>query len=163
MEHMERKKLSAFLDGEGSEEERAEIGEHLRTCSRCAREAEELSQVSELFASVEDVEVSPYFLTRLRRRIAEGESKTAIRLSFVEWIRNLGLGRMAIPVGVAASLFFAVVAGSNLGRAIYRTGMGKEIQASQELTDVFSVTFLDEYPEGSLSSAYNELLIGEGE
>ena len=54
-----------------------------------------------------------------------------------------------IPAGVAASLFLAVLAGSNLGKAIYETSMRKEWQVSEELADVFNVTFLDDYPEAT--------------
>lgn len=163
MRHTEGMKLSAFLDGEVSEEERAEILKHLRTCSHCRKEIEELSRVSDLLFFLGEVRVSPRFFPCLRRQIGEEESKTRVHFPFTGWIRRFHIGRIIVPAGVAASLFLAVLAGSNLGKAIYETGMREEWQVSEELADVFNVTFLDDYPEGSLGGAYNSLLIGEGE
>ena len=165
-----KRKLSAFLDDEVSEEEKLKISEHLKFCINCQRELESLSYVSNFLDSLEEINPSPYFIVRLKQRIAEQESLTAvrqvkrlIRLPFIEWARRYYLERIAIPVGVAASLFLAVLGGSNLGRAIYKTRMEIASKVSEEFADIFSVTFFDDYPEGSLSGAYNDLLIEEGE
>ena len=160
MRHIEELRLSAFLDGEVSEEERAEILKHLRTCSHCRKEIEELSQASDLLVFLGEVPVSPYFFARLKRQIGEQESKTRVLFRFVEWIRRFHFERIIIPAGVAACLFVAVLTGRNLGKAIYETGMRKEWQVSEELADALDMTFLDDYPEGSLGGAYNSLLIG---
>jgi predicted anti-sigma-YlaC factor YlaD len=156
-----KRRLSAFLDGEVSEKEKLKISEHLKSCIDCQKELESLSYVSNFLDSLEEIEPSPYFIVRLKQRIAEQESKRLIRLPFMEWARRYHLERIAIPVGVAASLFLAVLGGSNLGRAIYKARMEMTSKVTEEFADVFSVTFFNDYTEGSLGSAYNDLLIGE--
>ncbi len=161
MRHIKKIKLSAFLDGEVSPEERAEIVEHLKFCPFCRREAEELSRVSDFLGFVEDVEVSPYFFVRLKQRITREKSKAVIRLPFKKWARRYHFERIVFPLGVTACLFFSCLIGSYLGKTIYTTRMEIEVEVSDEFADVLSMEIFDSHPEGSLSSAYNNLLLGE--
>lgn len=163
MRHTKKIRLSAFLDNEVSEEERTEISEHLKDCSYCRKQAEELSQVSELFASVEDVGVSPYFLTRLRRQISEGKARSSVRWPFLKWIRGLRLERMAIPVATAGLLVLSLLFGSRLGTVIYQERVEQTLRSDEELAEVFGITSFADFPEGSLGESYVSVFSQGGE
>lgn len=157
MKHIKKTKLSAFLDGEVYGEEKAEILKHLKLCPHCRREAEKLSQVSDFLVFIEEVEVSPYFFVHLKRRITEQESRTLIRLPFIEWVR-----RVAIPVGAAALFIISFLLGSYITTAIFRERTTQASYLRQEFDNLLSMTSLDDFPEGSLGNAYTNLLT-EGE
>lgn len=161
MKHIKKVKLSTFLDNEVSPEERTRIVEHLKICTFCQREVEEQREVSDFLGFVEDVEVSPYFFVRIKRRIAHEKSKLIIRSPFIKWVRRHHLERIAIPVQIVVFLFFSCLGGNYLGRKIYTARMEITSGVSEEFTDVFNIQFFDNNIEGSLSSAYDDLLIRE--
>jgi anti-sigma factor RsiW len=160
MRHIKTIRLSAFLDDEVSEEERTEISEHLKVCSSCRKEAGELSQVSELFTPVEDVQVSPYFLTRLKLRISEEKARSSVRWPFLKWIRELRFERIPIPAATAALLVLALMLGSRLGTVIYQERLE---EPDVELAEVFSIASFDDFPEGSLGESYVSVFSQGGE
>ncbi len=150
-----RKKLSAFSDSEVSEKEKKLILEHLKSCDSCRKELEELAQVSDVLNVMDEVQVSPFFITRLKQRIADQKSKNILHLPFLEWMR-----RAAVPAFVAGLVFLSFLAGSRLGREIYQERVVRVSTSNTEVVDVLGVTALDEFPESSLGWAYNNLLIG---
>ena len=123
-----RKKLTAYCDGEVESEARALISWHLASCPSCREELERLTALRAELALIEDVEVRPYFMTRLKQRIADAprsqKSESRIRspassfilypLSFFMWV-----WRAAMPLGAAAVVFLTAMTGSYLGKAIY--------------------------------------------
>jgi len=162
MKHIKAMSLSAFLDGEVSEEERIRISKHLRDCSRCGREAEELSRVSEFFGLIKDVEVPQYFVPRLKRRIAE-EEKAPGYLRVLEWTKALPFARAVVPVGAAAFLVLAALLGNHLGTTIYQGSDYTTPGLDSEFADVFNATSFDDFPQGSLGDVYVSLFTQGGE
>lgn len=68
-------RLSAFLDGELEERERAEVARHLEACAECARHLEELLAVDRMAAGVDVAAPEGYFdgfAARVRDRIRKG-------------------------------------------------------------------------------------------
>jgi len=150
-----KRKLSAFLDGETSEAENRFIAEHLKSCERCHKELEELSQVSGVLNVMDEVRVSPFFITRLKQRIADQKSKNVVRIPLMEWIK-----RAALPAFATALVFLSFLGGSNLGKAIYQEQTESIMTSDTEIVEVLDFATLDEFPEGSLGWAYNNLLVG---
>ncbi len=155
MKHIKEIKLSAFLDGELSKEERREIAVHLKSCAQCRKELENLSIGSDSLDLIEDVQVPPYFRLHLKDRIAERESKRLFRKPFAEWA-----ARVAIPIGAAAFIIFSLFLGSHLGKMIYQEGAETVASLDVEYSKLLGIPSLDELPEGSLGWTYNNVLTG---
>jgi len=151
-----RNRLSAFFDGEVSEAEKFLISEHLKGCVNCQAEFDKLSQVSIVLDLIEEVEVSPYFTLRLKRRIAEEEAKQGLRLPFFEWAK-----RVAVPVGVAALFIFAILGGNYLGRVLNQR-VEKVAEQNEQLAGATGITSFEDFSEGSLVDTYNGLLTEGG-
>jgi predicted anti-sigma-YlaC factor YlaD len=160
MEHVDRMKLSAFLDGEVSGEEREEISIHLEECVGCRAEAQGLLQVAELLEATEDVVVSPYFLTRLKRTILEEDSRSG-DFSLAGWVGRFHLERIIVPIGVTALLLLSLLAGSHLGTSIHRGRKGQTSRTDARIAEDFGMTAFDDFPRGSLGDAYT-ILVSEG-
>ena len=150
-----RRKLSAFLDGEVSEEEKQSISEHLESCDLCHKKLEELSKVLDVLDVMDEVQVSPFFVTRLKQRITDQELKSLVRLPFMEWIR-----RATVPAFTTVLVYLSLLLGYYLGKTIHQEGVESVSIADAEVTDALGVAVLDEFPEGSLGDAYNNLLTG---
>ena len=150
-----RRKLSAFLDGEVSEEEKQLILEHVKSCDLCRKELEALSQVSEVLEVMDEIQVSPFFITRLKQRIADQESKSLVRLPFMEWIRH-----STVPAFTTVLVCLSLLLGYYLGKTIHQERVESVLIADAEVTDALGVAVLDEFPEGSLGDAYSNLLTG---
>ena len=160
MEHIDRIRLSAFLDGEVPEGERADISAHLKECVGCRSDAQELLHVVELLEGAEDVEVSPYFLVHLKHRIP-GEGSRKSDPSLARWVRRFHLERIVVPVGVTALLFLSLLAGSHLGTSIHRGRKEQTRRTEEESAEDFAITAFDDFPRGSLGDAYT-IFLSEG-
>jgi predicted anti-sigma-YlaC factor YlaD len=150
-----KRRLSAFLDGEVSEKEALFISEHLKSCDLCRKEFELLSQVSEILEVMDKVKVSPFFMTRLKQKITEQTSRNHVRIPIMEWIR-----RAAIPVVTTVLIILSFVIGSNLGKVMYQEQVESVSGLRNEVAYTLGISSLDEFPEGSLGWAYNNILIG---
>ena len=150
-----KRKLSAFLDNEVSEEERQFITEHLKSCEHCCKEMEKLSQVSDFLNLIEDVEVSPYFITRLKQRIVDQEQKSLIRLPLTEWIK-----RAFVPAVTTVLVAFSLFIGGQLGKAIYQAGDEDVMGAEIEVADFLGTSTFSGFTEGSLGKTYSSVLTG---
>ena len=146
-----KKRLSAYLDGEMPGQERRIISEHLKQCEECRAELAALSSVVDALETIEGFEVPPYFMTRLRQAVREQEKP----MPFLQRMRSLAISA-ATAVGVIASLFIGNQAGKNLYQTITRTS--EPVVA--ETDNVFGLGAFDEFPEGSLSDIYDELVTG---
>ncbi len=151
-----KRRLSAFLDNEVSEKEKFYISEHLKSCVNCQNDLERLSEVSGLLDLVEEVEVSPYFMVRLRQRIAEEKSKRVVWLPLLEWRK-----RIFVPVGIALLFFIAVLGGNYLGHWLNQR-VEKAVELNEEVANVAGITSLEDFSEGSLVDAYAGLLAEGG-
>jgi len=150
------KRLSALVDGEIIEPERILIEEHLKSCLNCQKEAENLSRVSDCLNSLTEVEVAPYFLPRLKRRIKEEETRQVVRLPFFGWAK-----RVAVPVGIAALFVIAIFGGNFLGQRLNQR-VAKVAEQNEELASVTGINSFEDFSEGSLIDAYAGLLTEGG-
>jgi anti-sigma factor RsiW len=146
-----KKKLSAYLDGEMPEHERNIISEHLRQCKDCRAELAALSAVRDALKSIEGMEVPPYFITRLRQHIKEQRES----VPFLKKIRSLAFAT-ASAFAVVASLFI----GNQAGKTLYQSIAQTPEPVMAETNDVFGLGAFEEFPDGSLSDIYNELITG---
>ena len=153
-----KRKLSAFSDGEGFDEERNCILDHLRLCGSCQRELEGQSQVWGSLDLLRETQASPYFMVRLKQKIVEQELNRAFRFPFLERI-----GRVAVPAAATAVVFLSILFGSHLGRGIYQLQAENTSTLDSELANLFGATSPADFSDGSLSSAYDDLLSGGGE
>lgn len=153
-----KKKISAFLDREVSEAERFNISEHLKTCLHCRNELARLSQVSDFLDLMEGVAVSPYFMTRLKQRIADAEAKQVLRLPFYEWLK-----RIAVPVGIAALFVISILGGNYLGQVLYQRELDRVTALDEEVADLTGTASFDDFSEGSLGEVFAGLLTEGGE
>jgi len=146
-----KKKLSAYLDGEMPEQERKIISEHLQQCDECRAELSALSAVGDALNTIEGMEVPPYFMTRLRQNIGE----QAELVPFLQRIKGLVV-TAATAVAVVASLFI----GNQAGKTIYQSIAQTPEPVLAETSDILGLGTFIEFPDGSLSDIYNELIAG---
>ena len=131
-------RLSAWLDGELTEAERAAVAAHLEACSGCRRE---LAQLSALDAALESLSapVPPLVAERVLARIGRPRRRG--------W-RSLAL---------AASLIMVIVLGGTMARDFYPWPLdnvsGAEIVALEDFHD---------FPQGSLGSVLASYQAEEG-
>jgi anti-sigma factor RsiW len=146
-----RRKLSAYLDGEVSERDKKEIDGHLQQCKGCQEELAALSGVSDSLGIMAGMEPPSYFMTRVRQCIREEVKPRPF------------LGKVRSIVFSAATAFAVVVSlliGNQVGRILYQSVAATGESQTAETTDVFGLGTLDEFPDGSLSDIYNELVAG---
>jgi anti-sigma factor RsiW len=150
-----KKKLSAYLDHEMKDDERQMVSGHLKTCTLCQEELAALAKVKETLFVLEGMEVPPYFITRLRQRIKDERSLTTRPVPLIERIRRVACSAAGFA-GVAVSLFV----GSQMGRTLYQELANDTQTVSVENANTLGFGSFEEFPEGSLSDVYNELITG---
>lgn len=146
-----QKKLSAYLDGEVAAIEKRNIEAHLASCPACQNALRVLSRVNDDLKLVPDMEVPPYFYTRLRQRIKDQGSAVPL----LERIRRFALPGLAVVLTL-----LALVLGNTMAKTIYQ-GIAEPTPGT-ETANLFGIDAFDEYPEGSVSNVYSELVM-EGE
>jgi len=100
--HIPPEQLSAYLDGELSEEERRRVEVHLGTCGVCRADVEELRWVVGLVRALPEVEVPrPFYVRRADLAPAHASPGLAARLA--------GLFRALSYAGGVVTLLLAVV------------------------------------------------------
>lgn len=117
MEHSDiRHKLSEYLDGSTTPDERAAIEEHLKTCRTCSDALHELQKTVEHIRSVEEIEPPEWMTQKIMANVrAEAEEKKGL------FRRLLSPLSARLPVQAVAVLFLAVTA-YYLYQNINRTG-----------------------------------------
>ncbi|MDD2889314.1 MAG: anti-sigma factor [bacterium] len=151
-------KLSAFLDGELSEQERENIKSHLKDCQDCQKEASELTKLSELLNnSFLPIEPSPYFIARLKQKIEDNES-IPVAITINDWINRIK--HSLIPIGATALILLSFVAGNRIGNILYQKSSTAQ---EQEIYTSVESSILNESPESSLTNTYANLLPEEGD
>ena len=95
--------LIPYMDGRLSPRERAQAEMHLQGCSSCAERAKGFTEVYGLLDAWEGIEPSPFFNTRLERRI-EQDSVSA------GWLEALWSGLQGLPLGRPAFAAASMVA-----------------------------------------------------
>jgi predicted anti-sigma-YlaC factor YlaD len=146
-----KRKLSAYLDGEVSSADEKEMADHLKICSSCQKELAALSEVTDVLGVLGGMEPPPYFMTRVKQCIRD-ERKP---IPFLERIRSV-----AISVATAVVMVVSLLIGNQFGKILYQSVAPAEVSATVEATDILGVGTLNEFPAGSLSDIYNELVAG---
>ena len=106
MDHDEiRHKLSEFIDGAVTSDEKSAIEQHLKTCTECSEALRELRKTIEHIHAVEEVESLAWMIQKIMAKVrTEAENKKGI------WQRVFGPFLMKFPVQAVAVLFLAVTA-----------------------------------------------------
>jgi anti-sigma factor RsiW len=105
MKHITDRQLSAFIDDDLSARERAFVDAHCAECPRCARRKQEYTQIQRALRGLPQPEIQEdYALTRIRARIASGETEK--RGS--GWLTSNVFGRSLAVLGTAALIAFAL-------------------------------------------------------
>lgn len=97
-----RRMLTAFVDGELTEEDHRSVSEHLGTCESCREYAGEVRKVISWAGTWQSREPSAGFLTRLRARMREQKASTQTGLVW------LPLARRVLAGAAAACVIFLV-------------------------------------------------------
>ncbi len=152
------RKISAFLDGELSSEEEEALSKHFQSCESCRVEHREMSLVSESLDLVEDVAPPAFLALKVRQRIREGEKSSPFPAS------SFGRAwRARLVAAAVAVLSVSFLVGGGLGRGIYELRAERASREELEIADFLGVDSFGGASEGSLVSAYNDLLTTEGD
>ena len=111
--------------------------------------------MKETFSVLDGMEVPPFFITRLRQRIKDEKSLATRPMPILEKIRRVAFSAVAFA-GVVVSLFV----GSQMGRTLYQELANDTQLVSVENVNILGFGSFEEFPEGSLSDVYNELITG---
>ena len=150
-----KNKLSAYLDGEIQDNERETVASHLKTCAVCQEELAALVKVKECLSVLPGMEVPLYFMTRLRQRIKDEETLAEKPMSVLEKIKRVAVYGAAFA-GIVVSLF----AGNQMGRTLYQQLVTDTQPVSFESDNILGFGSFEEFPAGSLSDVYGDLIIG---
>ncbi len=126
-------RLSAYSDGELPPEAKALVDRHLEVCAGCLATLARLQTVDKELDRLTDVEVKPYFGTRLHQRIADRRHNRA-----TGWFR-----RVAVPAGAAVVMLLAAVAGTQLGRGLYGRRSSSLYQNAVAVSQTGTLDLLD--------------------
>jgi anti-sigma factor RsiW len=146
-----KKRLSAYFDGEIAEEEKKIISEHLAGCEKCQEELAVFSKVRDSLRVLRGMDVPPYFMTRLRQQIREETQP----LPFFERIRSV-----VISAATAAAVVVSLLIGNQAGRILYQSIATSANSQTTETANIFGSNAFEEFPDGSLSDIYNDLITG---
>lgn len=107
------KKLIFFLEGDLPREHMEKVAEHLNQCGDCAAFAEDLRKTMGIVQMEKQVQVSPYFYTRLKARIIKEQDNQAAESGSIVWKRVLqpALFTVLLVVGILAGVFTGRQAG----------------------------------------------------
>ena len=144
-----RKKLSAYLDGEMSAKDRAELEKHLHTCPGCQKEIDALSGLRQRLGEIEELPSAPHLWPAVLAAVSP------IRRE--KWFFSLSSLREFKPLTVAAAALTVVAVGIWAGAVLgtMANPRGSYIVSSPSSgTDYLSV--FDELPAGSAGGAFIE-------
>ncbi len=138
-----KRRLSVFIDGEATPELEGKIRDHIKSCSMCRREMEELERIWNLIENVSVPEPLPHYYTRLRANI---RSNVRPRWRF-KWEEVL------VPVTTVAVMAFGIFLGTLLLKNHDQLALESLSNGSEELTYLYLDTF-DDFPDASLVGIY---------
>ncbi|MGH7831904.1 MAG: zf-HC2 domain-containing protein [Candidatus Binatia bacterium] len=119
---------SDYLDRRLAPMRMVSIQEHLRICPDCSQEMEELSKTVFLIRSLEEIEPSHDFLSRVHRKITRGREKKRSA-----WARLFEPIRIKVPLQVTALLFVGVI-----GLYLYHRSPEPTRESGERPTDTLS-------------------------
>jgi hypothetical protein len=127
--------LSAYLEHDLGDAERAEMDAHLRTCTTCAGDLEDLRGAVDLLRRLPDPEPPPFLAARVMARIAAGEAHSPV---WRRWLEQLGAPLVAAPLAAAAAAllvfsFAAPPSGTQIAAAPERPDRIREPRGMDEI------------------------------
>jgi anti-sigma factor RsiW len=160
--------LSAYLDGQLPDGEKARVREHLATCPRCAAGFEDLKALGRLVDELDGMPVPAGFAERVRRSAETPADRRAavvrpLAASPPQSIGSLLLGgtltRIAAVLMVAFGLWVGLSLGGTVGAAGTAAGgaaVSGTAQSSDEEADPLDLPIgsLSAAPAGSLTEVY---------
>jgi hypothetical protein len=154
-----RESLVALLEDQLGREQRAEVEQHFRTCSGCQRLFRDFSLLWGELEHPPGIQPSPWFWTRLSRKLTEYEEQSS---PLREWLHRLtGLARPAIAsAAILACVFLGYWLGSFPQQANGQTAseLNQETTALRQFLESYR---LDEASASSMEMTYRKLM-GEG-
>lgn len=144
MNCVDKKKISAYLDGELSEDERARIETHLEECATCRADADELAAVSDALDVLEGLDPNPYFAARVKRLATERKQRG--------WF-----GRAVVPVAATAAAATFLLLGGFLGQALYAAWFVEQPDVETGFAEYVDTSAIEDYPEGTLGEVLSDL------
>ncbi len=98
-----KEKLSAYIEGDISSEEKMLIDEHLRSCQKCDESLAELRKTVDYVRSLEDIEPPPWLIQKVMAKIKSG-SKPRERI----WQKLFYPLYVKLPIEVVGVILIAV-------------------------------------------------------
>jgi anti-sigma factor RsiW len=149
MDCLDKKKISAYLDGELPEDDRTAFRDHLDGCAACRAEAEELAAVTDALDVLGGLEPDPYFAARVKR-IALTRKQNGL------------LKRAIVPAAATAAAALSLLLGGFLGQALYAGWAGDSAEAETEFAEYMGTTAIEDFPVGSLGEVLSEIPVEGG-
>jgi len=140
-----KKKLSAYLDGELSERETWWIRQHLEDCAQCNEELNILTIVDETLGLLKGLPPDPYFAGQVIARVKERRPVLSLRKFLVPAV--------ATAVGVV-SIFL----GGLFGQVLYAQWVDESGEEESDFGEYFGVIVLEDYPQGSFGEVADEII-----
>lgn len=148
------KMISRYVDDDLGPDEKKLFEFHIRDCSSCAKELEEMRAVHQLFASTERFEAPYGFATRV---MANVEAKEPSRLRGLFTVRPLFLRAVEVAFALVV-VIIGMISGSAL--VADRTSGRQAVQVTVQ--ESFSLDLFQAAPPGSIGSAYIQV-VGVGD
>jgi len=143
------KKLSAYSDGELSQDQRTRLESHIQQCNTCRQSLEMLSGIWNLVGELPEAKFLPNFYVRLKARMALDAEKREAR-----WF-----DRVLIPASAVAIVVFGILVGSIAGKN--GEGKAEPLTTEEEMVRSFHLDSFDDFPEASFGNAYVSLAVQE--
>jgi anti-sigma factor RsiW len=140
MKCLKTEHISAYLDNELEEKERASASAHLKDCARCAQALAELQSLQQAFSAAERFKAPYGFATRVLARTSELDRKKA------PWFIPV-FAKFAEAAFLALVIFTGIAAGTFITK-------GLTAQKAANLASSMSLDLFDATPPGSLGGAY---------
>lgn len=120
------KKLIFFLEGDLSPRMMEEVQNHLDECSSCAAFAKELKQTLGIIENEKELEVNPYFYTRLKARL-ENQNEQSPAFGRIIFARVLQ------PVIFSILLVIGIYSGIKIGQPVPTKQYTVTLMQNQEI------------------------------
>jgi anti-sigma factor RsiW len=153
-----KRKMTAFLDDELPSDEKKALSMHIKYCEECRKELNKMSEVSDYLDLVKEVAPPPFLVVRVKQRIKD--LRKVERYPVPLFGRA---GRASLATAAVVVLSVSVFVGGRLGRGIYELRADRASREEVEIVDFLGMDSFDGASEGSLVSAYNDLLTTEGD
>lgn len=102
------RQLSAYLDGELSADDAAEVRLHLSQCPRCQREVERLQVLKQVLGALPERDAPVNLWVSVREQLQQPRSSLWER--WMESLRTLGLGRRPVAAAAAVAVVLVLIA-----------------------------------------------------